>query len=330
MKKLMALMALTVLTACDYVNRADFDRERADKSYKSAMDDYRAGRMDEAVKGFELAVRKDPSNASARFQLACLLQDVKADYLGAFCGYREYLSQHPESDKARMVADRLAKCERELAKMLADKYGLSEKGGLVKENEALKKDLRSAEVRVATLEKEAESLRARVTALGAERERLLAIVKGEEVSAETLAARKPSVTEAGASAETFVMQKPSVKEAKELLEEDDGIDRIKMSADAAALRVESADELSSGSSLLPVNAKTGGVVRAAKPAEPSQKPVRQIPETYVVQEGDTLYGLSKRFYGRLSVWKRIRDMNKELISSDNRLHAGDTLRLPRE
>jgi len=308
MKKLTALMALTILTACDYVEQAGFDRDRADSLYMSAMNDYRAGRMDAAVDGFRRAVQKDPSNASARFQLACLLQDTKTDFLGAFCGYHEYLSQHPTSDKSKMAADRLAKCELELAKHLAEKYGLSEKDGLVKENAALKDDLRAAEVRIATAEKEAESLRARVTALGAERERLLAVIKGGTVGGKSSG------------------NGPSVREAKDLLEEDDGIDRIMTSADAAALRTEASETLSSGSSLLPAN--TGRVARVAK-EEPAGE-VRQIPETHVVQEGDTLYGISKRYYGRLSVWKRIRDMNKELISADNRLHVGDTLKLPRQ
>jgi len=312
MKKLMAVTALAILTACDSADRADLGRERADGLYKSAMEDYRAGRMDAAAEGFGRVMRKDPANASARFQLACLLQDCKADYIGAFCGYHEYLMQHPDSDKANLAKDRLTKCELELAKFLAQKHGLADKDGFVRENAALRGDLRAAEVRAATAEKEVESLRARVAALGAERERLLAIVK------------------AGDSGTEVVSRPPSVKEVKELLEEDDAeVDRIKMSADAAALRAEEAAELSFGSGLLPVRKTVTNVVKAVEQPQKMAAP-RQIPETYVVQEGDTLYGISKRFYGRLSAWKRIRDMNKVLISADNRLHVGDTLRMPRE
>ena len=95
MKKLIAMAALTILTACDYAARKDVRAERDDRAYRAAMDDYRAGRMDAAVAGLEKAVRNDPSNASARFQLACLHQDVKKDYLSAYCGYREFLLQQP-------------------------------------------------------------------------------------------------------------------------------------------------------------------------------------------------------------------------------------------
>lgn len=310
MKKLMTLAALTILTACDYVNRADFSRERADRLYKAAMEDYRAGRLDAAIDGFRKVVRNDPSNASARFQLGCLLQDSKSDCLGAFCCYQEYLSQHPESDKARLAKDRLEKSEQALAKLLASKYGLSARDGFVRENEALKRDLGAAETRAATAEKESEALRLRVAALGGERERLLKIIREGEAGGAVAAVP------------------PSVKEAKDLLEEDDGEgDRIKLSADAASLRAEADEELATRSDILPVGTST--VARVEKKVEPPHV-VRNIPETYVVQEGDTLYGLSKRFYGRLTVWKKIRDMNKHLISADNRLHAGDTLKLPRE
>ena len=49
MKRLMALMALTVLTACDYSARKDIRSERDDRLYRAAMDDYRAGRMEAAL-----------------------------------------------------------------------------------------------------------------------------------------------------------------------------------------------------------------------------------------------------------------------------------------
>ena len=62
--------------------------------------------------------------------------------------------------------------------------------------------------------------------------------------------------------------------------------------------------------------------------KPEAKAVPERPKTYLVKEGDTLYGVSKRFYGSISMWKRIRDANKALISMDNRLHVGDTIVLP--
>ena len=306
MKKMLALMALTILTACDRAERSEFRAERMSRLYQAAMDDYRSGRLDAAVAGFEKVLLKDPGNASARFQLACLQQDAKKDCLAAFCGYREYLRQCPASDKAALAKDRLAKCEKEVAKALAGKHGLLDAGGMAKELDAVRMELKGATARTATAEKELEALRARLTSVLAERDRLLAIVKG--------------------AGET-TPEKQSVRKAKDLLEEDDEIDRIKVSADVAALKREEGDEVSAGSSLLP--RRTASTPIKAEPAEEKPKAKGPShPETYMVEDGDTLYGIAKRFYGRTSAWKAIRDANKELISMDNRLRAGDTLKLP--
>ena len=303
-----ALAALTGLVACDRQNRADLQSERMSLDYQAAMDDYRSGRLDVAIAGFEKVVRADPANSSARFQLACLQHDLKQNYLEAYCGYREYLMQKPDSDKAGMTRDRLAICEKELAKKLAVKHGLLNDDGLAKELESVRKALKLADDRAAAAEKDLERARGRISALSSERDRLIAAVKGES--------------------EVVDASKPSVPEVKALLEEEDeDEDRIKVSADVAALKLEEASEVASSSSMLPVQNVAPKKTSEPQP-EVAQKDVPQRPKTYVVQEGDTLYALAKRFYGRLSAWRMIRDANKALISMDNRLRVGDTLRLP--
>lgn len=303
MKKTMALMALMTLTACDYVQRADLRSEQDDRLYRAAMEDYRSGRMDAAMAGFEKAVAKDPSNASARFQLACLLQDVKKDFIGAYCGYREYLMQQPSSDKAALAKSRLAVCEKGLAEALASKYGLNKAETFANELEAVRKDLLAAEARVKASEKNLGESQARVRVLSAEREHLLNVVKGVGSESEIAAG------------------KPSVKEVKDLLEEEDEV-----SARPSILPPPQAED----EEVRPPFAATSSVATASvaekKPDPAPAAPDR--PKTYVVQEGDTLYGLSKRFYGTITMWKQIRDANKALISMDNRLKAGDTLVLP--
>ena len=295
MKRLMALMALMVLTACDYSARKDLRSERDDRLYRAAMDDYRAGRMAAALSGFEKAVGNDPANASARFQLACLQQDLKKDYLSAYCGYREYLLQHPESDRAKLAKDRMAICEKEMARALATKHGLNSAEEGEKRLANALAEIKTLKDRVAAAEKNLGSSQERVRALSAERERLLGAVKG--------------IDEGGAVASNPQL---TLKESeKRLLEEDDG------------------DETSTGSSLIPVRKSGDVAVQAAPPEEKKDEdkgPAR--PKTYVVEDGDTLYGIAKRFYGSIRPWKMIREANKALISSDNRLKAGDTIVLP--
>lgn len=74
MRKLDFLTVFAVLAlfaGCDYIRENRFSKERAEKNYRTAMEDYRAGRIDQAVDGLEKVCQQDPVNASARFQLGC-------------------------------------------------------------------------------------------------------------------------------------------------------------------------------------------------------------------------------------------------------------------
>ena len=294
MKRIIAIAALAILTACDYAVRKDIRAERDDRAYRAAMDDYRAGRMDAAIAGFEKAVRNDPSNASARFQLACLHQDVKKDFLSAYCGYREFLLQQPECDRSKLARERLAVCEKEVARTLSSKYGLNASDGILKDLDAVRAELKTAKARVEVAEKNLAGSQERVRTLSADRDRLLAAIRGEDVADGSDGNMK------------------AVLKEKELLEED------------------REDEVSTGSSLIPVrNPEQTAKQEAPKPDESaSEKKAPDRPRTYVVEDGDTLYGIAKKFYGSIRVWKMIREANKAVISSDNRLKTGDTIVLP--
>jgi nucleoid-associated protein YgaU len=55
---------------------------------------------------------------------------------------------------------------------------------------------------------------------------------------------------------------------------------------------------------------------------------RTIPETYTVEEGDTLMRISAKFYGTNRKWRDIRDANRAIISSDGRVKVGQVIKLP--
>lgn len=312
MKRMMALMALMTLTACDGINSREREAERSDGSYQAAMADYQSGRLQQAVDGFLKIVRESPDNASARFQLACLLHEFKHDYIGAFCAYQEYLLQEPNSDKAQLASDRMLLCEREMAKQLSVKYGIGG-GSSGAEISELIKGKKAADDRAAILEKEVASLRAKIDAVSGERERLLKMIKGEE--------------------ETDIARQSIPKNEAALLDEDaEETDRVQMSADAKTLLSEEGDEISASSALLPkqdldAKRKRDEAELAAKSKSDKIK-TPSHPSTYVVQEGDTLYKIAIRFYGHSSAWSRIRDANKATISTDGRINYGDTIVLP--
>ena len=123
-KSLCLILAMAGLAACDNSSAKARKIERESRTYVMAMNDYRAGRMEQAIKGFRKVIKEEPHNTSARFQLAYLLQESKKNYLEAVWCYLEYLSQSANNDKAKHAKDRLEMCERELAKELAVKYGL--------------------------------------------------------------------------------------------------------------------------------------------------------------------------------------------------------------
>lgn len=81
----------------------------------------------------------------------------------------------------------------------------------------------------------------------------------------------------------------------------------------------------------------GQAVRQASQQQPAQDrraaltPVvaRDIPQSYVVQKGDTLSSISRKIYGSSARWKDIYNANRDRMSSPTALKPGQTLKLPK-
>ena len=303
-KAMMTLAILTGLTACDEAGRRNYESERGNRTYQAAMADYSAGRLDKAMEGLAKVLRDDPANTSARFQLACLQQDKLHDYLAALCNYREYMMQSPSSEKAGVAQERARICERELASAFARKANAADGAAALDENARLKASLKTLTDENAALKASAEEMRKDLNACRRENEKLMRLVSsvGSDDDAHAKAADLPSV--------------------RDLLDEecDEDADRARFSSDVKRLLDDEAAE----------TAETPFKVTERKSAaKPAAEPLHEKrPETYVVQEGDTLYKLAVRFYGVRSAWTKIRDANKTEISTDGRVKAGQTIRLP--
>lgn len=307
MNKVLATAVLSLALAvagCDYVDSRAIDRERADSIYRTAMADYSAGRIDEAVTGLERVIAATPSNASARFQLACLLQDAKKDYLSAICHYREFMLLDRTGDKAGLAKDRIAQCERLLGPELAKKFDLGASATLADANAELKERIVALEKTNADLEKRLEAAMVRAREAAADVERMRKMLRGDSVEDTS----KPKIS----------------TEAQLLDDEDDGReDRILFSKDVAGLIVED-DKEQVATPFAVVDKKSES---EKKPAD-DEPPHEDRPSEYVVQEGDTLYKLAIRFYGRRGAWNQIREANKAVISTDGRIKAGQKIVLP--
>ena len=330
-----AIAALAAFAGCDYAMREEFKTERAEKQYQSAIADYTAGRLDAAENGFRSAVKADPGNASARFQLAVLLQDARQDYLGAIAAYRSYLLLEPSSDKAKLAKERAANCERLLARQLAAKMNLTDNQEIVEElnlalaakdkaeasNAALMKQIESLQKELATVKKESEGRLALLRRMGG--------VDEDEAAGPALLGdrRSADVPEDASAAPKRVDAAKAVP--------DDGDGPVRLNPEALALNEEAERTESellprqTADNKAPVKLTSLGEAFRTKEHEGKDDPLSSMrPATYVVQPGDTLYSIARRFYGKKSAWRRIQEANKATVSTDGKVRAGAELKLP--
>lgn len=328
---------LLAVAGCDNAVTDGYRQERSEKNYRLAMDEYRAGRIDEAVKALSEAIRLSPGNASARFQLAVMLQESKKDYLGALCNYTEYIRIAEDSGKAGMARDRMLICEKMLVGAIAAENGLDANAATLKELELARAELSKAEKRIAELSAGLEENGRRIKTLERENASLSRMIKrlgdseDEGVSARPAPARRDTVIGNAVEADSGAPVKPAVKPVA--AEEREPEKPLSLNPEAKALFEEEEREAkAAGSDLLPPQTPKPVVEKKPEPASPSafyrNPSMPEKPEFYVVQEGDTLMKIAKRFYGDRSKWSMIRNANKGVVPMSGVIKVGDRLRLP--
>ncbi len=360
LKTSVAVALLVVLWGCDRgpsLSEIE-ERERASRLYKNAMDDLQAGRMDAAIRGFERVVVQEPKSYSAHFQLATLLQDVRKDYIAAIAHYRNYLALRPASDKATVAQDRVKLCETLLSAEVLRKAGGSASGKLTAENEKLAAACGTLEAKIKKLEGDLAKAKreiARLETENASKSRLLAKLSDAE---DVKGSKAPSVKEALAELkeEREEVRRRRLKPTDiELLDEEESEETPAQSEERRARAVADIKKIKGELALLdaeppprPDAPRTKGKDGGAEQPKAGRKQAGSLesmlgsatrkkakavtgagrPETYTVQEGDTLFKISTRFYGSANKWRAILNLNRTEISSDGRLRAGQVIRLP--
>ena len=330
-----SLMAVVVLVGCDRAHSlSEIEaQERSTRLYTNAMDDYRAGRLEAAIKGFERVVLDEPKSYSAHFQLATLLHDVRKDYIGAISHYRDYLALRPASDKATVAIDRMKLCETLLTSEIVKKAAVGPET-IKKENQKLTEERDALALKVRKLEVALDEAQKTITGL-----------KKDNESQHTLLAKLSAADDGGprttakeALAELKAMEAESVRRRikptdAELLDDDEGTSSPTVRARAAEIakyREEAAREEAADKKNRYVQAPSTNRAVALRDAVAKRKKPISIgrPDAYTVQEGDTLFAISTRFYGNASRWRAIRELNKATIPYDGRLRAGQVIKLP--
>lgn len=335
---MMLAAAMTMLAACERTMTSEELADRSSRLYASAMAELQSGNVDAAIRCFEEVVRSEPGNGNAHFQLAALLEDAKKDYLGAIAHYRQYLVIRPKSDKATVAQDRLRGCETRYVSAVLDKAGLDNK--FADELKALREEHSRCGEKLASLSVELDKANRTVAALENEvKSKMRMLECAENLRDEPSVADVPKKPALPTDAELLDEELPGggkalssaeMKNLRAMLEEDErtssqprplpGGNGKKAPVEAGSAVKNPPDEAGAGS-----GKSSGGLPFADKKKKTAE---RVIPETYTVQEGDTLMRISAKFYGTNRKWRDIREANKTVISTDGRVRAGQVIRLP--
>lgn len=338
-------MALAFVCGCDRgPTLAEIEAsERSERGYANAMDDLQAGRMDAAIKGFEQVLKKNPTSYSAHFQLATLMQDVRKDYISAIVHYRSYLAMRPASDKAPVATDRVKYCETLLSAEIVRKAGGSASNKLATDNEKLvaqvKKltdELAKAKKDIARLEQEKSAQHQTIVKLssavdsdvaGKDPHRVknaVASLKDDE-SAESVRRRlKPTDAEL-LDDDDEVATSPSVKpgDIKKLKQELAELDAEDLARTNTAKKAGANDKTKP---TMTTKGTTPFDVLSGK--KPAREKGEALPESYVVQEGETLSSIALKFYGNRNAWRTIQSANIAIIPANGRVRQGQIIKLP--
>lgn len=334
------LFALAVLAAvavgCDRANTlSEIEaQERSTRLYTNAMDDYRAGRLDAAIKGFERVVLDEPKSYSAHFQLATLLHDVRKDYIGAIAHYRAYLALRPASDKANVANDRVKLCETLLSSDIIKKAAVGPES-LKREMQKLTEERDGLAAKVRKLELQLEEAEKQIVGLKKDNESQHAIIASfsEDGDVKRPTRAKDALAELAAMEAEDKRRSMKPTDA-ELLDDDTPPSRTRTSAEISKLRAEAEreeqeDRKNAFAHSVTTNRSGFAMDTSFGKKKKSKANSAAIPETYTVQDGDTLFAISTRFYGNATKWRAIRELNKATIPMDGRLRAGQSIRLPR-
>ncbi len=133
---------------------------------------------------------------------------------------------------------------------------------------------------------------------------------------------------------------PHATEVKEFMKRDELALVTNMSGDSVVTRAEAArlknenlslrkdlEERAAQARLAALNEKATRGAHSEKAASPASSP-KSAARSHVVESGDTLFSLSRKYYGSPSRWKEIRSANRKSLDASGKLKVGQTVTIP--
>ncbi len=114
----------------------------------------------------------------------------------------------------------------------------------------------------------------------------------------------------------------SVRYAQAIMSANPFVDPNRLKAGRTKLRLPLDPKNVSGRDVAPAEEGSGA---EAPPVEPPPTPAYR---EHLVTKRDTLWGISKLYYGKGHLWRRIHDANRDVITNPDRPPVGRTLRIP--
>jgi len=124
---------------------------------------------------------------------------------------------------------------------------------------------------------------------------------------------------------------PHVKDVKESIKRDELAAITALSGDSVITRTEAArlrDENLTLHKELEARSASRSTLEKSKGNDTKKSPREKAGQTYVVQSGDTLFSISRKFYKSPKRWKEILEANKKNIRDPKDLTIGQTLVIP--
>lgn len=309
---------LVVCTGCNKESAAEVARqERAATLRADARTAEAQGDLTAAEAFYRQLLVVDPSDANTHLSLANLSHDTRKNYLNALYHYQRFLDLSTDSEKVKMVKDRINVARTLYANQMAADIVAREQQALATERNELQAQLTDQQKKIAALNKQVTDRDAKIDELETEIKRLTRLVDQlKTIEAETRASQAALIEQARkelAAAEKKPETEPTderVKsaraEAEDILNEiDGGVSKQKDTKDEA-LR----EKAEGANDEIPI---------AATPTAGKR---------YLVRPGDRYAALAREAYGNAAQWRKIRDANRSTTNPDGRLLAGDTILIP--